>query len=169
MTPPLPIRMHLMITCLMVTFGTLAGATLGLVASGQRLALVLAGAGGLGAGIWALLSRRQIVGFFQALLRPAREVAPVDGRAEGLADIVLASLSMYQAAMCPLTPSGVTDQERKARREVAYRLSPTRVCNTRSRCRQPPAGAIDQAQDARRAAAAMSELHVTVYNSRGGR
>ncbi|MGR8012274.1 hypothetical protein [Streptomyces hypolithicus] len=170
MTPPLPIRMHLMITFLMATFGTFGGATLGLVVSGRLLALVFAGAGGLGAGIWALLSRRQTVNFFQALLRPAREVAPVDGHAEGLADMAVASLSMYQAAMFPLAPGGVSDEERKARREVAYRLSayegmPHQVQVSAAAALE----AIDQGQDADQAAAAMSELRIAVYDNRGGR
>ncbi|MFD9523379.1 hypothetical protein [Streptomyces sp. NPDC059979] len=58
MTPPLTVRLHLMITLVMAATGTFAGAALGLALSGL-LSVVCAGAGGLGAGTWALLSRRQ--------------------------------------------------------------------------------------------------------------
>ncbi len=51
---------------MMVLAGTLAGSSLGLALfSGRILAVVGAVAGVLGTGLWALLSRRQVVGFFQ--------------------------------------------------------------------------------------------------------
>lgn len=83
--------------------GTLAGAVLGLALSGRLPSLVCAGAGGLGAATWVLLSHRQIVGFCKDLLRPAWEVPrPVDGDEEGLAGNVVTGLCMRQSAMFPL-------------------------------------------------------------------
>ncbi|MFD3533396.1 hypothetical protein [Streptomyces sp. NPDC058664] len=171
MTPPLPVRLHLMISFVVSVAGTLAGAMLGLALSGRLLSLICAGAGGLGAGTWALLSRRQVVGFFKELLRPAWEIPrPVDGDAEALADNVVAGLCMYQAAMFPLARGGVSAAERTARRTVAYRLSayeglPRQIQVSAAAVLE----AIDQGKDEARAAEAMSDLRVTVYEHRGSR
>ncbi|MEV6734553.1 MULTISPECIES: hypothetical protein [unclassified Streptomyces] len=171
MTPPLPVRLHLVITFVVSVAGTLAGAVLGLALSGRLLSLIGAGAGGLGAATWALLSRRQIVGFFEELLRPAWEVPrPVDGDAEGLADNVVAGLCMYQAAMFPLAQGGVSSAELTARRTVAYRLSAYEGLPRQIQVSAAAAlEAIDQGKDEARAAEAMSDLRVMVYEHRGSR
>ncbi|MFD3678598.1 hypothetical protein [Streptomyces sp. NPDC058613] len=171
MTPPLPVRLHLMITSMVSLAGTLAGALAGQALSGPLPALIGAGAGGLTAGTWALLSRRQIVDFFRELLRPAWEVPrPVDGDAEGLADNVVAGLCMYQAARFPLAQGGVSAAELTARRTVAYRLSAYEGLPRPIQVSAAAAlEAIDRGQDEARAAEAMSDLRVTVYEHRGNR
>ncbi|MER5886944.1 hypothetical protein ABT160_24235 [Streptomyces sp. NPDC001941] len=171
MTPPLPLRLHLMIAFLVAVAGALAGAVLGVALSGHLLSLAFAGAGGLGAGTWALLSRRQIVGFFEELLRPAREVPrPADGEGEALADNLVAGLCMYQAAVFPLEPGGVSSAEITARRTVAYRLSAYEGLPRRIRVSAAAAlEAIDQGQDEAEAAQAMSDLGLAVYDHRNSR
>ncbi|MEH0541581.1 hypothetical protein QA802_00340 [Streptomyces sp. B21-105] len=74
-----------------------------------------AGAAGLGAGFGMLVRSRPAV----ASVRAARG----DGYAEGIADGVLLSIAMYEAAVFPLTTDGVSDEEQEARLSVAYRLS----------------------------------------------
>ncbi|MEU9256784.1 hypothetical protein AB0D66_34270 [Streptomyces sp. NPDC048270] len=171
MTPPLPVRLHLMITFVVSGTGTLAGAVLGLALSGRMLALICAGAGALGAATWALLSRRQTVSFFKELLRPAAEVPrPVDGDSEGLADNVVVGLCLYHAAVFPLAQDGVSAAELAARRTVAYRLSAEEGLPREIQVSAAAAlEAIDQGNDEARAAEALGDLRVTVYEHRGSR
>lgn len=166
MTFPLATRVQLMITFVLVTCGAVGGACLGFLLAGRLTALVLAGTAGLGAGVGAHLSRRQVV----ALLRPAPVPTPVDGYAEGLADAALLCIATYQAAVFPLTPDGVTEEERRARRHIAYRISayeglPHPVQTSAAAALE----AIDHGRDAERAEAAMKALGITVYDHRGGR
>ncbi|MFE9929297.1 hypothetical protein [Streptomyces sp. NPDC005533] len=160
-------RIHLMITFVLVTCGAVAGACLGLLLSGRLMALVCAGAAGLGAGTGAFLSRRQVFAF----LRPEREDAlPADGYAEGLSDATLVCIATYQAAVFPLTPDGVTEAERTARRTMAYRIAayeglPHPVQTSAAAALE----AIDEGLDAKRAETAMKALSLTVYDNRRGR
>ncbi|GGZ88829.1 hypothetical protein GCM10010371_55840 [Streptomyces subrutilus] len=180
MTPRPAARIHLMITFVLVSCGTVAGACLGLLLSGRSTALLLAGVAGLGAGAGALSSRRHVL----TLLRPDPGRAPApgprpsraaaaargDGYAEGLADGVLVCVATYRAAVFPLTPDGVSGQERRARRDLAYRVAahdglphPVQVSAAAA------LEAIDQGLDAERAEAAMRDLGLTVFGSRRGR
>ncbi|MFD5271758.1 hypothetical protein [Streptomyces sp. NPDC058335] len=91
------------------------GACLGSVVVGWAGDVVGAGTAGLGAG-------------FGTLVRPRPAVASIcaagsDGYVEGIADVVLLSIAVYEAAVLPLTSDGVSDEEQEARRTVAYRLS----------------------------------------------
>lgn len=171
MTPQLPIRLHLMITFVVSLAGTLAGALVGQALSGPMPALIGAGAGGLTAGTWALLSRRQIVGFFKELLRPTWEVPhPVDRGAEGLADNMVAGLCVYQAAKFPMTRGGVSVAELTFRRTAAYQLAayeglPRQVQVSAAAVLE----AIDQGKDEARVAEAMIDLRLAVYEQRGHR
>ncbi|MEV7612575.1 hypothetical protein [Streptomyces sp. NPDC089799] len=91
-----------------------------------------------------------------------------DGYAEGIADAVVMSIATYQAAVFPLTPDGVSDEERAARRTIAYRISaydglprPVRISAAEA------LEAIDHGADSTRAEAAMKALALTVYEHRG--
>ncbi|MFD3539133.1 hypothetical protein ACFWUQ_06480 [Streptomyces sp. NPDC058662] len=166
MTPPLATRIHLLITGVLVMGAVSGGAVLGLLLGGRLMAVVTAGAAGLGAGAGSFLARRQVVGLFS----PVQEAASVGGYAEGLADAVLVGIATYRAAVFPLTPDGVTEEERTVRRTVAYRISayeglphPVQVSAAAA------LEAIDQGLDAQRAEAAMKALCITVYEHRGGR
>lgn len=166
MKSPFAARVHLMITFVLVTCGVVGGACLGFLLSGRLMALVCAGAAGLGAGVGSHLSRRQVI----AILRPDPVFPPVDGYAEGLADAALLCIATYQAAVFPLTPDGVTEEERRARRHIAYRISayeglPHPVQTSAAAALE----AIDDGLDAERAEAAMKALGITVYDHRGGR
>lgn len=166
MRSPVAPRIHLMITFVLVTCGAVAGACLGLLLSGRLMALVCAGVAGLGAGIGSFLSRRQVFAFLQ----PDREVVPADGYAEGLADATLVCIATYQAAVFPLTPDGVTEAERQARRTMAYRIAayeglPHPVQTSAAAALE----AIDHGLDAKRAETAMRALCITVYDNRRGR
>jgi hypothetical protein len=78
-------------------------------------AVVGAGAAGVGAGFGMLVRPRPAV--------TSGGAARGDGYAEGIADAVLLSIAMYEAAVFPLISDGVSDEEQEARRTVAYRLS----------------------------------------------
>ncbi|RSS72812.1 hypothetical protein [Streptomyces sp. WAC06614] len=158
-------RIHLAITFVLVTCGVLVGACLGFLAGGRTPALVAATAAGVGAGAGALLARRQVL----AHLRPAGGTAGrPGGYTEGVSDAVRVSIAMYQAAVFPLTPGGVGEEERAARRTVAYRLAAFDGLPLAVRLSAAAAlEALDQGTDPERAQAAMKALSLTVYEHRG--
>ncbi|MEV4506042.1 hypothetical protein [Streptomyces klenkii] len=164
MESSLATRIHLLVTFVLVTCAVVGGACFGLLAGGRMGAVVAAGAAGLGAGIGSFLARRQVISFFQP------EAVLADGYAEGIADAVLMSIATYHAAAFPLTSDGVSEEERDARRTLAYR-----VCAFDSlplRVRVSAAGAleaIDRGRDAEHAQAAVKDLTLAVYEHRGGR
>ncbi|MGW7439175.1 hypothetical protein [Streptomyces sp. NPDC054849] len=166
-------RIHLMITFVLVTCGAVAGACLGLLLSGRLMALVFAAVAGLGAGIGSFSSRRQVLALFQpgrVTATADRDAVPADGYAEGLADAALVCIATYQAAVFPLTPDGVAEAEREARRTMAYRISAYEGLPHEVRASAAAAlEAIDQGLDAKRAETAMKALCLTVYDNRGGR
>ncbi|WP_058044194.1 hypothetical protein [Streptomyces roseifaciens] len=157
-------RIHLLVTFVLVTCAAAGGACFGLLLDGRLTGLIAAGVAGLGAGIGSLVARRQVAAFF------GDEAVLADGYAEGIADAVLVSIATYQAAVSPLTPAGVREEEREARRTLAYRVCaydglPLRV-------RVAAAGAleaIDRGQDVEDAQAAVSALTLTVYEHRTSR
>ncbi|MGW6985059.1 hypothetical protein ACWGE1_37330 [Streptomyces sp. NPDC054932] len=163
MKSPPAARIHLMITFVLVTCGAVGGACLGLLLSGRLTAVVFAGVAGLGAGLGSFFSRRQVL----ALFPPGREAVPADGYAEGLADAALVCIATYRAAVFPLTPDGVSEEEREARRTMAYRISayeglPYPVRNSAAAALE----AIDHGVDPERAETAMKALCITVYDNR---
>ncbi|MEU9254366.1 hypothetical protein AB0D66_21210 [Streptomyces sp. NPDC048270] len=166
MTSSIPARIHLMITFVLVMCGAVGGICFGLLLGGRTTALVAGGAAGLGAGIGSFLSRRQVVAFLQ----PEPGALRADGYAEGIADAVLVSIATYQAAVFPLTRDGVSEEERDARRTVAYRVSAYDGLPLAVRVSAAAAlEALDQGLDADRAQAAMKDLSLTVYDHRAGR
>ncbi|MET9693390.1 hypothetical protein ABZY81_33930 [Streptomyces sp. NPDC006514] len=159
-------RIHLMITFVLVTCGAVAGACLGLLLSGRLMAVVFAAVAGLGAGLGSFFSRRQVLTLFQ----PEHRAVPADGYAEGLADAALVCIATYQAAVFPLTPDGVSEAEREARRTMAYRISayeglPYPVQTSAAAALE----AIDHGADPGRAETAMKALCLTIYDHRRGR
>lgn len=161
MTIPLSTRVYVMtIAVLACVVGS--GACLGFLLDGWTGAVVGAGATGLGAG-------------FGMLVRPRPAVTPVraasgDGYAEGIADAVLLSIAMYEAAVFPLTSDGVSDEEQGARRTVAYRLAAYDGLPRSVRVSAAAAlEALDDGSDAEHARAAMKELSLAVYECRRGR
>ncbi|WP_370417357.1 hypothetical protein AB8O64_01290 [Streptomyces sp. QH1-20] len=166
MTSPLATRIHLLITFVLVTCATLGGVCFGLLMGGRTTALVAAGAAGLGAGIGSFLARRQIA----ALFHPDPDAIRADGYAEGIADAVLVTIATYQAAVFPLTPDGVSETERQARRTLAYRAAAYDGLPLAVRVSAAEAlEAVDQGVDTKRAQAAMRALALTVYDHRAER
>ncbi|AYV32576.1 hypothetical protein EES41_38075 (plasmid) [Streptomyces sp. ADI95-16] len=167
MTSTLAQRLHLMITFVLVVCGTVGGGCLGVLWGGWITALVAAAAAGLGAGTGSFLARRQVLAF----LRPdATDAVGGDGYAQGIADAVLVGIATYQAAAFPLTPDGVSDEERDARRTVAYRIAaheglplPVRVSAAAA------LEAIDEGHDTESAHSAMKALSLSVYEHRTAR
>lgn len=166
MTSSLATRMYLLITFVLVMCGAVGGACFGYLLGGRMTALLAGGAAGLGAGIGSLLSRRQVTAFFQ----PEHTVVRADGYAEGIADAVLVSIATYQAAAFPLTRDGVSEEERDARRTVAYRVAAYDGLPLAVRVSAAAAlEALDRGLDAEHAQAAMKALSLTVYDHRAGR
>ncbi|MEU9144933.1 hypothetical protein [Streptomyces sp. NPDC048349] len=159
-------RIHMMITFALVMCGAVGGACFGLLLGGRMTAVIAGGAAGLGAGIGSLLSRRHVAAF----LRPERGAVRADGYAEGIADAVLVTIATYQAAVFPLTPDGVSEGERDARRTVAYRVSAYDGLPLAVRLSAAAAlEALDQGLDAEHAQAAVKALSLAVYDHRAGR
>jgi hypothetical protein len=93
-----------------------------------------------------------------------------DGYAEGIADTVLLSIAVYEAAVFPLIHDGVSDEEQEARRAVAYRLSAYDGLPRSVRVSAAAAlEALDDGLDTERARSAVKELSLAVYDCRGRR
>ncbi|WP_432101329.1 hypothetical protein [Streptomyces sp. WAC 04229] len=79
---------------------------------------------GLGAGIAALGTQMLMISYQRRILASLLSAPRTgSGAEEGISDAVAAAVSVYEAAMFPLTPGGVSAQEQKARRTIAYRLT----------------------------------------------
>ncbi|MFC9825171.1 hypothetical protein ACFWG6_32025 [Streptomyces erythrochromogenes] len=94
----------------------------------------------------------------------------VGGYAEGVADAVLVSVATYQAAAFPLTAFGVSEEERAARRGVAYRVCAHEGLPQAVRVSAAAAlEAVDEGADPGRAHAAVRALSLAVYDQRAAR
>ncbi|MFD5618699.1 hypothetical protein [Streptomyces yangpuensis] len=181
-------RIHSMITFVLVMCGVAGGACLGLLLGGRVTGLLAATAAGLGAGIGSFLSRRHVAAFLRPAPPPAPASAPAPapvsvagvsagvgvtgtgGYAEGIADAVLVSVAVYQAAVFPVTAFGVSEEERVARRGVAYRVCAHEGLPQAVRVSAAAAlEAVDQGVDAERAHAAVRALSLAVYDQRAAR
>jgi hypothetical protein len=161
MTSPLGTRVYVMTVALLVCVVS-SGACFGFVLDGRVGAVVGAATTGLGAGFGMLALPRPAVTSVQAVRG--------DGYAEGIADTVLLSIAMYEAAVFPLTPDGASDEEQEARRTVAYRLSAYDGLPRSVRVSAASAlEALDDGLDADRARGAVKDLSLAVYDCRGNR
>ncbi|MFD8920892.1 hypothetical protein ACFV0Y_24210 [Streptomyces sp. NPDC059569] len=160
-------RIHLVITFFLVMCGALGGAAFGSLLGGRATSVVAAGAGGLGAGIGSFPSRRQVTVF----LEPG--TVPADGYAEGIADAVLVDIATYQAAAFPLTPGGLTEEERDARRTPAYPVAafdgPAPGRTGLGGRRLDAVDQVDRGLNADRAQAALDAMSLTVHEHRRAR
>jgi hypothetical protein len=96
--------------------------------------------------------------------------ARAQGEEAGLADAVLAGIAVYEAAVFPLTPGGVSEAEQMARRTVAYRLAAHEALPNAVRVAAAAAlEAIDAGRDRDRARAAVAALALTAYDCRATR
>lgn len=104
-------------------------------------------------------------------LRVAATVRAVlgDGHAQGTADTALTGITLYEAAAFPLIDGGTSEQERQARRTVAYRLAayddlprPVRVSAAAA------LEVIDAGLDRKEARAAVNDLAILIYDLRSG-
>lgn len=84
---------------------------------------------GLGAGIGMFFHRRRALTSFQTVT--------VDGYAEGIADVVLMSIAVYETAVFPLTPGGVSDEDKRPVAPSPTGSPPMTACPGQFRCRRP--------------------------------
>ncbi|MFD6109214.1 hypothetical protein ACFWG0_03770 [Streptomyces yangpuensis] len=83
---------------------------------------------------------------------------------------MLVSIAVYQAAVFPVTAFGVSEEERVARRGVAYRVCAHEGLPQAVRVSAAAAlEAVDQGADAERAHAAVRALSLAVYDQRAAR
>ncbi|MEV5646458.1 hypothetical protein AB0L67_41445 [Streptomyces flaveolus] len=96
--------------------------------------------------------------------------AVVRGTQEWLADAVVAGIAVYEAAVFPLTPGGVSEAEQKARRTAAYLLAAHEALPNAVRVAAAAAlEAIDAGRDCDQARAAVAALTLTAYDCRAAR
>ncbi|MFE7181001.1 hypothetical protein [Streptomyces erythrochromogenes] len=190
-------RIHLMITFVLVMCGVAGGSCFGWLLGGRVLGVLAAVAAGLGAGVGSFLSRRHVAAFLRpdpvpadgpgsvsapggpgsgSVHAPGLGAVPesggvvVGGYAEGVADAVLVCVATYQAAVFPLTVFGVSEEERVARRGVAYRVCAHEGLPQAVRVSAAAAlEAVDEGVDAVRAHAAVRALSLAVYDLRAAR
>ncbi|MET9779088.1 hypothetical protein ABZ023_33380 [Streptomyces sp. NPDC006367] len=108
-------RLHIKITivgtCAMILAGGLTGALLGGWGDAAVVGLIAGAMTALG----SFVSRPRVI---EALGKAADR-----GYADGLSHGVLTKVSQYEAAVFPMSPGGVTAEERFARRGAAYRVA----------------------------------------------
>ncbi|MGV9245690.1 hypothetical protein [Streptomyces sp. NPDC003710] len=120
MAPITPARALRLLVTGLVCLTTASGALIGALFGGARIALAAAVCAGAATALCAFFFRRRALAHFAA----ARRQAGVRGYAEGIAHGVLLHVAAYEAAVFPHTgPTGVTAEERAARRTVAYRMA----------------------------------------------
>ncbi|MFJ2399280.1 hypothetical protein ACIOTI_42005 [Streptomyces sp. NPDC087843] len=92
-----------------------------------------------------------------------------DAEGEAAANMVLHAVTLYEAAVFPLRPGGVSPAERELRRLVAYRLAAREGLPQLVRVAAAEAlGTIEQVQDPKQAQAAVWTLNETVRDCRPG-
>lgn len=156
-------RTYWLITVQLVVGTAGLGACCGYLLDGPLMSAATAVVAGAGAGAGSFLARRRVF----AHVEKGHDDAASRGYSEGLAHAVLVGIATYEAAVFPVVPGGVLEEERTARRTVAYRIAawdglPHLVRATAAAALE----AIDQGEDAARARGAMKELAATVYRQR---
>lgn len=153
-------RAHLLISAQLAVGAASLAACAGHVLAGFAAAVVSGLVTGAAACAGSLFIRRRVF----AHLDEAESEAKARGRAEGLSEGVLLSIATYQAAVFPLTgPAGVSDEERIARRTIAYRIAADDGLPHPVRTAAAAAlEAIDHGQDRRSAENAVRALHSVV-------
>ncbi|MFJ9381205.1 hypothetical protein [Streptomyces sp. NPDC101455] len=107
MTFPAATRVHTMLTFAGVACVAVGGNCLGLLPSGRPGgSRDRCGHGRSGCGYRSVLQRRRARAFFQVIRG--------DGYAQGIADVVLMNIAVYEAAVFPLSPCGVSEEEQEA-------------------------------------------------------
>lgn len=119
MTPDDALRTHRNTTLLIACAVAAAGALVGLAADGVAIAALIAVMTGGGALLGGYLVRRNAVAEMTAI----EQRGAVRGFADGLSHGVLAAVAKYESAVFPMTPGGVSPEERLARRTAAYHLA----------------------------------------------
>ncbi|MFD9463359.1 hypothetical protein [Streptomyces sp. NPDC060027] len=144
----------MMVVCVVV-----GGACFGFVFGGWTAAAVGAGTTAVGVGFGGLVHSRIAVA-------PLPSVQ-TDVAAEGIADVVVMGVALYEAAVFPVIPGGVSDREQRARRILAYRLAAYDALPRVVRISAADAlEIIDEGLDKKRARTAVKALSLTVYDCR---
>ncbi|WP_225638581.1 hypothetical protein [Streptomyces solaniscabiei] len=129
--------------------------------------------GGWGAAVGAVLAGLYVGGvmvFHRRRTAASLLAARAQGEEAGLADAVVAGIAVYEAAVFPLTPGGVSEAEQKTRRTVAYQLAAHEALPTVVRVAAAAAlEAIDAGRDRDQARAAVAALALTAYDCRAPR
>ncbi|MBG7704843.1 hypothetical protein HCJ76_43980 [Streptomyces sp. MC1] len=119
MTPADALRAHRNTTLLIACAVGALGALVGRATDGWGTAAIVAAVSGGGALFGGYMVRRSAV----ADMTVIEERGAVRGFADGLSHGVLAAVAKYESAVFPMTPGGVSPEERLARRTAAYHLA----------------------------------------------
>ncbi|MFM9373288.1 hypothetical protein [Streptomyces sp. Da 82-17] len=114
-----PARTVLLYALAAALMGLTAGVLVGGVIADGTTAGIAGVVCGCVAGLGVLLFRRRIM----ARLRAAHQAAHDRGFAEGLSHGLILGMAQYEAAVFPLSDSGVTAEERTLRRTYAYKVA----------------------------------------------
>lgn len=103
----------------------------------------------------------------RTLTQLGADAAEVQGSAEGAADAVVIGICLYQAAVDPLTPGGVSEEEREARRSRAYQIAASEALPRKVQVSAAAAlEVLDEGESDERAQAALEALVRAVYECR---
>ncbi|WP_339135007.1 hypothetical protein WJM95_34555 [Streptomyces sp. f51] len=154
-------RAYVGLTIAIVVCAAVGASGFGLVVGDWTGTAVAAGTAAVGVGAgWV---------FFYRGASASLERARIEGAAEGVADLVLIAVALYEAAVFPLTPGGVRGAEQEARRTTAYHLSAHDGLPCTVRVSAADAlEVLDKGSDLERARAAVTALSIAVYECRDG-
>ncbi len=125
------------------------------------------GWGAVAGAVLASLYAGGTVAFHRRRILATLPDAATRGTEEGLADAVVAGITVYEAAVFPLTPGSVSHAEQMARRTVAYQLASYEALPSAVRVAAATAlEAIDAGRDRQGARAAVTTLALAAYDCR---
>ncbi|MBM9618119.1 hypothetical protein [Streptomyces zhihengii] len=157
-------RAHRLITVQLVASAAALGILAGYLLGGPFVAGFTGALAAAGSWAGSAYARRRALAAFREECAAAAD----DGYAEGLAQTVLIGIATYQAAVFPIEPGGVSDEEAAARRRVAYGISAYDGLPHQVRASAAAAlEAIDHGLDPEPARQALRDLATTVYEQRG--
>lgn len=123
----------------------------------------------LGVGLFLVIVKTTVLLCTLQTRETLRSLTQGDAEGEATAHMVLHAVSLYEAAMFPLRPGGVSADERELRRAIAYRFAARDGLPQRVRVAAAEAlGTIEQSRDAKQAQAAVWTLNEAVRDCRPG-
>ncbi|MFF4276184.1 hypothetical protein [Streptomyces sp. NPDC001536] len=159
MSPRTPARALALSTAVFAVVMTIVGGLVGVLLDGWQSGITLGLVAGCFTVVGGLITWRRNLAQIKERTAQTQESSFEDGMAQGL----LLCVAQYEAAAFPVNADGVTDAERTARRDIAYRVAGADGVPESVRKAAALALAAIDTGIVENAKAAMRELQHTVY------